>query len=334
MAVTSGDVARQAGVSRATVSYIVNGKGARFSEETRKAVLDAAAELGYQPQAAGRALVTGRSNIVLVAIPHTPNAVFLSMMKELADRLTERALTLLLLPPIDAIEAFASTIRSVRPQAVMSLGTLPEGYADELRGTGTRWLDYAGSMSRPNGFNWQLGALQARHLIERGYSALAYARSREAGNDVVQWAREQGFGEVCATHGLPAPVVIEMGLPQQASRDAVSSLAPGTGVGCFNDETALDVLHGAALAGLRVPDDLGVIGVDNTPAVHTTAPPLSSVAYDVDLERTILVEVLADDLDHESFVGSVLADGNLRVEARESTQRVQVPPGGPAGPTR
>lgn len=321
MPVTSADVARLAGVSRATVSYIVNSKGDRFSEETRRAVLEAAAELGYQPQAAGRALVTGRSNIVLVAVPHTPNSVFLPMIERLASRLAEHALTLLLLPPIDSVSAFASTIRSVRPHSVMSIGSLPAGYEEELRLTETRWLDFAGAMSGPDGFNWRIGALQAGHLIERGYSALCYARSREALGDVVQWAREQGFRQACAARALPDPVVIEIDASPAGGRPALSSLPAGAGLACFNDETALTVLYAAAQEGTAVPDDLGVIGVDDTPAARTVIPALSSIGYDIDPERTILAAVMAGRADQEGIGLSLALESHLGVEARDSTAR-------------
>ena len=69
MTVTSADVARHAGVSRSTVSQILNGHERRFPARTRDRVQAAASELGYQPSAAGRALVRGASDIVVALIP-------------------------------------------------------------------------------------------------------------------------------------------------------------------------------------------------------------------------------------------------------------------------
>ena len=70
--VTSADVAAAAGVSRATVSYVLNGVDARVSEQTRARVLDAAKQLGYVPNAVASALRAGRTSVVLLALPAWP----------------------------------------------------------------------------------------------------------------------------------------------------------------------------------------------------------------------------------------------------------------------
>src|SRR5918998_6487296 len=70
--VTSADVAKAAGVSRATVSYVLNGVHDRISEPTRERVYDAAERLGYVPNAVASALRAGRTEIVLLAVPSWP----------------------------------------------------------------------------------------------------------------------------------------------------------------------------------------------------------------------------------------------------------------------
>ena len=71
MTVTSADVARHAGLSRATVSQVLNGHAHRFADETAERVLRAAKELGYEPSAAGRMLRTGSSDFVIALVPNT-----------------------------------------------------------------------------------------------------------------------------------------------------------------------------------------------------------------------------------------------------------------------
>ena len=71
--VTSADVARESGVSRTTVSYVLNGTpGTSISDATRQRVLEAAARLGYAPSAAARTLRSGRSDLVLCLLPDWP----------------------------------------------------------------------------------------------------------------------------------------------------------------------------------------------------------------------------------------------------------------------
>ena len=98
--ITSSDVARAAGVSRATVSFVLNDKpGMRITEETRRRVLEAARELDYRPHASARSLAAGRSDVVLLAIPDLPIGAGISrFVEELATALAAYGLTLSNLP--------------------------------------------------------------------------------------------------------------------------------------------------------------------------------------------------------------------------------------------
>src|SRR6478672_1029066 len=85
--VTANDVAREAGVSQATVSYVINDHPThRIAPETRQRVLEAIARLGYIPSAAARALRIGSSNVVLLVLPDVPYGAAIA---ELVERLTD-----------------------------------------------------------------------------------------------------------------------------------------------------------------------------------------------------------------------------------------------------
>ncbi|PAK28031.1 hypothetical protein CJD44_00880 [Streptomyces sp. alain-838] len=93
---TSADVAREAGVSRTTVSYVLNNRpGQTIPEETRQRVLQAAERLHYRPHASARALAAGRTDVVLLSIPDLPMGASLSRyVEELAAALADHGLTL------------------------------------------------------------------------------------------------------------------------------------------------------------------------------------------------------------------------------------------------
>lgn len=320
MPVTSAEVARAAGVSRATVSYVINGKDAHISEETRKAVRDAAAALGYEPQAAGRTLVTGKSNIILLPIPLTPNAAFLPQMAQIESLAVDRGLTLLLMPPTTSTSSLVKTLRSVRPYLVVTISPLPREQQDALRNSECDWLDVAARLSQPHGPHWQTARHQARHLDACGYAHLAYAREAQADGDAVQWAREQGFLEECAALGRPEPLTITIGRDPRINMQKLASLPTGTGVAAFNDDTAAEVIYAAHLSERAIPDDLGVIGVDDTSITHTTMPTLSSVGFAGGLHEAFSVFLFSDapdqEIDHE-----VMAMGSQYVAQRGSTRQ-------------
>ncbi|MFF7882188.1 LacI family DNA-binding transcriptional regulator [Streptomyces sp. NPDC020794] len=296
MALTSKDVAERAGVSRSTVSYILNGQGHRFSPATREAVERAVAELGYQPQAAGRALVRGQSDLVLFVLPLAAGAVVFDSVNILTDALAEKGISLLMRSASSSLASFRSMVTTVRPRAVIASSALSEPEGALLQSLGIPTIDLARASSEPGGWNWDIGRMQAEHLMQRGYQRLAYARLEEAGDDVLMGIREQGVREACRAAGLPYPEAITVALRADADLDAVRALPPDTGVACYNDHTAAAVLAAARVVGRRVPSqDLGVIGVDNSPIATQTAPRLTTIGYELQRPMRRLAELIADD---------------------------------------
>jgi len=133
--------------------------------------------------------------------------------------------------------------------------------------------------------------------------------------------RLEGIRRVCAELGLPAPDVRTVPLQPNGAADAVRAwLAadpPVTGICAFNDDVATAVLAGLRRLGLRAPDDLAVIGVDNTPGAAVACPPLTSVVQDF----TAIAEHFADLVTAALDGGRVIADPaehQIRLEIRES----------------
>ena len=120
--VTSADVARESGVSRTTVSYVLNGtEGTSISEATRRRVLETAARLGYAPSAAARALRSGRSDLVLCVLPDWPvGPVVETMLDHLADELAERDLSVLV-HHVRGDRPLSHLWRAVTPRTVVGL---------------------------------------------------------------------------------------------------------------------------------------------------------------------------------------------------------------------
>jgi DNA-binding LacI/PurR family transcriptional regulator len=279
---TSADVAKRAGVSRATVSQILNGRGQRFAVETRERVAQAAADLDYRPSAAGRTLAKGSSDIVVAVIPNTTFGGNLQDIFQTAtEELASRGLTLLLHLATESTAPLDRVVTGMKPRAVISLTPLSQAELDLLESRGVMAFDPGSSSGARTDPNVEIGALQARYLVDRGYTRLVFAHLQDARLDPFGEGREEGVRKVCAERGLPEPLVVRLGIDPDDALAATDSLGlPGAGVVCYNDDVATALLSAATLRGWRVPAEVGFIGMDHTPLSAVTIPPLSTVGYD------------------------------------------------------
>lgn len=280
MNATSQNVADRAGVSRSTVSQILNGRAEFFTDETRSRVANAVAELGYEPSAAGRALARGSSDIVIALIPDTTFGHNLQdIYGALTDELATRGLTLVLRLSNHSPESLDRMVRGLAPRAILTLTGLPPLHRAALQRRGIEVIEPPDTGDYDA--NAQIGAVQARYLIGRGYQRLAYARLRDARNDPFGGPREEKFIEECRAEGLDDPPILYLDITTEGAQRALEELGgPGFAVACYNDEVATALLHAANEKGWRVPEDLALIGMDDTALARVTIPPLTTMGYD------------------------------------------------------
>ena len=278
MAATSADVARHAGLSRATVSQVLNGHADRFAAETAERVLRAAKELGYEPSSVGRMLRSGTSDFVIALVPNT---TFGGNLQDIFDAATEllaqKGLTLVLRLSTQSPSSLDRILAGMRPRAVLSLQPFTDVERAVLAERGIPGFDTA----EGGDLNDEIGRIQAEHLVSRGYRRLAFAHLRDERQDPFGTAREVAVAGVCSATGLPAPAVIGLGIDLDDAANALDSLEPGYGIACYNDDIAITLLTAAGLRGWRVPDDIGLIGMDDTPLARVTNPPLTTVGYNL-----------------------------------------------------
>ncbi|MGA1836493.1 LacI family DNA-binding transcriptional regulator [Herbiconiux sp. 11R-BC] len=277
---TSQDVADRAGVSRSTVSQILNGRASYFSDETKARVASAVTELGYEPSAAGRALARGSSDIVIALIPDTTFGHNLQdIYGALTDELARRGLTLVLRLANHSPDALDRLVKGMSPRAVLTLTKLPDEQRQIITDRGVELIEpeAAGSSDA----NSQIGAIQARYLIDHGYRHLAYAHLSDERSDPFGGPRERAFIEVCDAAEVRDRRILHLGVTAHDARAALDALGgPGYAVACYNDEIATALLFAAHDRGWRVPEDLALIGMDNTPLAGVTIPPLTTLGYD------------------------------------------------------
>ncbi|KOG16916.1 LacI family DNA-binding transcriptional regulator [Streptomyces viridochromogenes] len=282
MVATSEDVARRAGVSRATVSQILNGRGERFTPDTQARVRQAAEDLGYEPSAAGRALARGSSDFVIALLPHP---TFGSNLQDLFDPITAElaahGFTLVLRLSTTSTEALDRLVSGMKPAALLSITPFSEANRRLLEDRGIRHLDPVGAAGK-DPFA-AIGAMQVHHLVSRGYQRIAFAHLRDPRDNTFGIHRERTIRASCRTAGLPDPKVTWLGLNIEEALAALDELsAPGVGIACYNDDVATALLTAAKLRGFRVPEDVALIGMDHTPLSQLTLPPLTTIRLNLE----------------------------------------------------
>ncbi|MEI5571375.1 LacI family DNA-binding transcriptional regulator [Streptomyces brasiliscabiei] len=277
---TSSDVAREAGVSRATVSFVLNGtKGQTISETTRQRVLEAAARLHYSPSAEARTLSRGRSDVVLLyQPPQLPLTDLGALVEFLAAEFAAIGLTAVIHPW--SRKADGDVWTAITPVAVV---------AWDLSDPVAQWIWGARENS--------IARLQVERLLRAGHRRIGYARPHDERLAEASEMRLQALRRACAEHGVPAPVALDIPCDEAGARAAVDAVATWremavTGVGAHDDVAALAVLAGLREHGLTAPADLAVIGAVDSPAARLASPPLTMVAVDMRDTARHLVEAV------------------------------------------
>ncbi|MFF1722574.1 LacI family DNA-binding transcriptional regulator [Streptomyces sviceus] len=294
---TSADVARVAGVSRATVSYVLNNTSAvRISEPTRRRVHEAAKELGYVPHAAARSLRAGHSRMVLMPAPSIPvGPLYSQFISELQWALGRLDYTVVQYGSVglqgdEAARAWAE----LRPVAVLvpGVGLGPQGVAllrrsgaravvtlapEAVEGAHALLMDHAG-----------VGHSAAAHLYARGRRRIGVVVPEESGLEAFSLPRLAGVRR--ALQGTDATLTE---LPLAYEEQAAAKLAARwrdlglDAVFAYNDEYAMLLMRALQDEGVRIPEDTAVIGADDLLLGRLLRPRLSTVHIELPSGRDL-----------------------------------------------
>ncbi|WP_221584032.1 LacI family DNA-binding transcriptional regulator [Microbacterium sp. G2-8] len=284
--VTAADVARLSGVSRATVSYVLNNApGQTIPEETKARVRAAAVELAYVPSAAAASLRRGHSRIVvLVTDSALTGYVTEPFLRAISDRLTEDDLV-----PVAhqyaSDEALHALLDEIRPFGVIDLTGLSEDVLSRIRTAGVPRLysSAQGDPAFPRPWENDIGRLQADHLISLGCRTITYiAPAAEHPRALLARARFDGVLRACAAAALAPARYIEVDTDSDTAATALRPLASldAPGFCAFDDEVAAIALATLPHVGLMVPANAQLIGVDDAPFSGYLSPPLTTISID------------------------------------------------------
>lgn len=302
MGVTSHDVARRAGVSQPTVSRALRGD-VRVAEDTRRRVLEAAAELGYVASELGRSLSTQRTRQVAM-VADLDNPLYPALVGPLHDRFADQGLRMVLLAErgddrvayervldrsVDGVVLTTTLLGSSVSKALQERG-LP--FVELNRLSGLEGVDGVTADNRTG------GAEVARLLLSLGHRRIAGlfgTAATSSGRD-----REDGFRAALAEAGVTIPDrLIRRGwFTYQDGERGFADLMTGrwrpTAIFCINDMVAVGALNAATRAGLRVPDDVTVVGFDDLPIAAWPAFRLTTARVDLDEMARHAADILID----------------------------------------
>lgn len=283
---TTRDVAKLAGLSRSTVSQVLNGYGDRFHEETRNRVTAAAERLNYRPSRAGRALKTGVADLIVVTIP---NITFGRQLQDIVEQVTSEStgfgMSVFVRYAGSDPSATLTAILDMRPATVVNLRVFTGADIERIEAAGIRVIPSLDSPEDPAASDVAIGRLQARELLHGPERRLVYAMLADSRLDLYGPDRATGATEEAASRGVPAPTRVRVPLNREGARESLRPMfeKPDVplGVCCYNDEVAAAVLSAAGSFGLSVPDQVAVVGVDNTDMGQLMTPRLTTIAVDL-----------------------------------------------------
>ena len=337
MPVRMKDIARDLGVSVVTISKVLRNHE-DISEETRQRVLKRMKELDYQPNLAARALVTGRTFTIGLVVPDLVHPFFSEVAKGLSSELRTRGYGLLISsseenPGLEREEIDQFLARRVDALIIASTQWTVESFRRiEDRKRPYVLIDrcFAGLPANFVGVDdEEVGILATEHLISVGCRRIAHIRGPEISTAL---GRLAGYRRALARHGLEVPAgYIQTentsdnagDISGQEAMQRLLSMEPRPdGVFCYNDPTAMGVLKAVVDSGLRVPQDIAVIGCGNVSNAELLRVPLSSVDQDsagMGRQAATLALSLVESKKERPRPKTILLQP--KIVARESTRR-------------
>ncbi|MDJ0394642.1 LacI family DNA-binding transcriptional regulator [Rhodococcus sp. G-MC3] len=290
MAASMREVAALAGVSMGTISNVLN-RPDMVSEATRERVVAAIAQLGFVRNDAARQLRAGQSRMLAVVVLDARNPFFLDVAAGAESVADSNDLLMVLVGSAESEERENRQLGLLMEQRVQGILLSPVGenipMLEKLDRQGTPVVLLDRGSRTPGRSSVAVddvhgGRLAARHLMDLGHRSLVYVGGPESIRQVRD-RRSGALSAVAESAGTRMSTIWAPSLTIEAGAKAASEILdmsdePPTGAVCANDLLALGVLQEYVQRGLRVPDDLAIVGYDDIDYAAGAAVPLTSIA--------------------------------------------------------
>jgi LacI family transcriptional regulator, repressor for deo operon, udp, cdd, tsx, nupC, and nupG len=326
------DVARVAGVSQKSVSNVLGGYEP-VSPELRAKVERAVALLGYVPNSAARTLRTGRTGVIAVAVPNLSAPYFAELASHLTDAADERGFTVLMDETDGDEEREALVARGLRHHLIdgLVLSPLAMDPASIAAAARTMPMVLLGERELPASVdhvaidNVAAAREATEHLLGLGRRRIATVGAPLDDATSTGSLRLHGYRAAMADAGLSDEglIVRTLRLQRHHGAEAAEQLLavprPPDAVFCFSDMLAIGVMHALRLRGVRVPDDVAVVGFDDVAEAAYANPTLTSVHLDRQRIARAALDILVGRLDGSRAQGAGRTVVEHRLVVREST---------------
>jgi LacI family transcriptional regulator len=304
------DIAEAAGVSITTVSHVFSGNRP-VGTATRQKVLDAAERLDYRPRGSARALATGRTMTLALQISFSGpdllfNPFFTSLLPAMSEAAIELGYSFAFVPPDASQESFAEPLIARRTvDAAILIDPRPgDRFVAEVLADGLPYVSLGRVLEAPAGPRVDHDHLDVcrsvvDHLRSERYERIAMLSIREQVSYVIDL--EAAFRTVVPDGAVIAADALSVDAGRAAAAEVLAGADPPDALFCANDVLAVGVLQAAQAAGVRVPEDLGVVGVEDSPLARHAEPPLTSISAHPEEAGRLLIatmdRVLAGEFD-------------------------------------
>ncbi|MEP6988580.1 MAG: LacI family DNA-binding transcriptional regulator, partial [Chloroflexota bacterium] len=308
--ITIMDVARASGVSYSTVSRVVSGYEF-VKESTYNRVMEAVQQLGYVVNLPARSLAGGRSKIIGLLVPNLDNTYVGTIARGIDQELVRANYDLMLYtshrhPGKESL--YVSAIANGLTEGLLLVAPLvPTAYLDGLREQNFPYVlidqvDNTENSSVVDATNWQ-GAYEAtRYLSQLGHTRIAFIKGALDVRSAID--RLQGYKAALADCDIPVreELIVEGDYQQQTGYETTKRLLqsvdfPPTAIFASNDASAFGAMDAVREGGLRIPDDISIIGFDDIPQASLVYPKLTTVRQPLEQMGRVAVKLLLEQIE-------------------------------------
>jgi len=306
------DIARLADVSIATVSMILNNKNQNISASTRENVLRIARESNYIPNAMARSLIIGKTKIIGLIVPEISNPFFPELARGVEDKANEAGYNVIFCNSDDdpiKEERYLEMLAEKMVDGIIFVHTAnrSEGLEKYIRQDVPvilidRDMDIDNVKGKVLVNNFHGAYMGVKHLLDKGYKKIAFITGSLKSN--ITFDRLQGYKKALSEHDIPidekyimlGQYKSEWGI--QATKQLLSEGIDFDSVFCGNDLIAIGVVKTLINNGLKIPDDVGIVGFDDIWMASMIMPELTTVKqpnYEMGYKASeMLIDIIAN----------------------------------------